>query len=135
MADIEELRWTKRLVANTELLMQMRAVYPAGPAHFSDNCSRYHIGALADCDLSEMRIGGGNAIGVTDLNNLAERSFAPGKDDGARGWRMHRFLPSPCKVDPVMKAALLQHRVLAPAIIAGDIEIKHGWLQRYLAKH
>ena len=70
VADIEEQLWIKRLVANTDLVMQMRAVYPAGSAHFSDNCSGYNIGAFADCDFGEMRICRGDTIGVTDLNKI-----------------------------------------------------------------
>ena len=47
-ANIEKQLRIERTIADTNLVMQMRAVHPGGPAHFADNRSGHDIGALAD---------------------------------------------------------------------------------------
>jgi len=66
MADIEEKLRIERLVADTNLVMQMCSIHTSCAAHFADNSPRHHIGTFANGDFCEMRVSGGNAIGVYD---------------------------------------------------------------------
>ena len=122
MADIEEKLRIERLVADTNLVMQMCSIHTPSAAHFADNSSRHHIGTFANGDFCEMRVSGGNAIGVTHLDHIAKGPLAAGEDDRAWCRRVHGFLPSAGKVDTMMEPSLLEHGVLAPAIVAGDVE-------------
>ncbi len=79
MPDIKEVLGVKRLAANADFIMQMRAIYPAGLSHFADHCAGHDIGTFFCRDAGQMRVCRCDVKIMLDPDNIAKGAHFSGK--------------------------------------------------------
>jgi hypothetical protein len=105
LADFQKIEGIFRRAIEPRFVEQMRARAPAGIAQQPNFLVQPDRFAGLHQDAVEMRVAGGEAVAMVDLDDLAIAGLAAGKTDNAGGGGIDRRALGPAQVDADMEFA------------------------------
>src|SRR5437016_2785391 len=117
--------WIRRPAVHDEFVVQMRAGCQTGRADETDGF--FLVDALPDvqslCELRQMAVARPDAVGVTQLDQVAVAALSAGDSDDAVGGRADRRAVRGRVIRALVRTPALQNRMVAIAEPAGDVAV------------